>query len=204
MSVPESPNHESAHLHNEMPLLGDHPVMDLLNTVARPADEIIDTWQTDADILRWLTRTGLLRSHPVPQYRRNALLETARTLREIVRTLITQRKRRKSLDLAPLNDFLAQASSFTQLERSGSTLTIQRRYTARTPQQLLAPLAESAADFLATADFDLVRPCEGEGCILWFYDRTKSHRRRWCSMQVCGNRHKVASFRSRNTGTGSV
>jgi predicted RNA-binding Zn ribbon-like protein len=32
--------------------------------------------------------------------------------------------------------------------------------------------------------------------VLWFFDRTKSHRRRWCSMAVCGNRHKAARFRA--------
>jgi predicted RNA-binding Zn ribbon-like protein len=74
---------------------------------------------------------------------------------------------------------------------------IERNRPARSPEQLLAPLAEAAAEFLATADFSLVRACEGRACILWFYDRTKSHRRRWCSMQVCGNRHKVETFRER-------
>jgi predicted RNA-binding Zn ribbon-like protein len=33
-----------------------------------------------------------------------------------------------------------------------------------------------------------------------FYDRTKSHKRRWCSMALCGNRHKVAEFRKRRQG----
>jgi predicted RNA-binding Zn ribbon-like protein len=42
-----------------------------------------------------------------------------------------------------------------------------------------------------------VRRCEGVDCVLWFYDRTKAHRRRWCSMEGCGNRAKVARFRSR-------
>ena len=65
------------------------------------------------------------------------------------------------------------------------------------PEGVLAPLAEAAADLLANADFDLVRHCEGVDCVLWFYDRTKAHRRRWCSMQVCGNRNKVAGFRAR-------
>ncbi|NEJ40784.1 CGNR zinc finger domain-containing protein, partial [Rhizobium ruizarguesonis] len=34
-------------------------------------------------------------------------------------------------------------------------------------------------------------------CTLFFLDTTKSHRRRWCSMALCGNRMKVAAFRSR-------
>jgi len=185
---------------NNFLFLGDHPAMDLLNTVARPADEIIDFWQSDADVLRWLTLTELLQTDEVPTLRPGSLLESARQLRETVRTIIVQRKKRRQPDLAPLNDFLAQASSFTRLTKSpAAPPELKRRYNARTPEQLLAPIAESAASFFATADFNLVRPCEGEGCVLWFYDRTKSHRRRWCSMEVCGNRHKVAAFRSRNS-----
>jgi len=59
--------------------------------------------------------------------------------------------------------------------------------------------AEAAAELLAEGDFELIRRCESESCVLWFYDRTKSHRRRWCSMASCGNRHKVAAFRSRRS-----
>jgi predicted RNA-binding Zn ribbon-like protein len=32
---------------------------------------------------------------------------------------------------------------------------------------------------------------------MWFYDRTKGHRRRWCTSTGCGNRAKVAAFRAR-------
>ncbi|MNR58262.1 CGNR zinc finger [compost metagenome] len=66
-----------------------------------------------------------------------------------------------------------------------------------TAEQYLAPLAEMAAQLLVEGDFNLVRECEHPDCVLWFYDRTKSHRRRWCSMALCGNRHKVAEFRKR-------
>jgi predicted RNA-binding Zn ribbon-like protein len=62
---------------------------------------------------------------------------------------------------------------------------------------MLAPVAEWAADLLADGDFELIRRCESEECVLWFYDRTKSHHRRWCSMATCGNRHKVAQYRMR-------
>jgi predicted RNA-binding Zn ribbon-like protein len=37
----------------------------------------------------------------------------------------------------------------------------------------------------------------GAGCTLWFVDRTKAHRRIFCSATTCGNRAKVAAFRQR-------
>jgi predicted RNA-binding Zn ribbon-like protein len=61
----------------------------------------------------------------------------------------------------------------------------------------LIPVAEAIAGLLVEGDFSMVRRCESPDCTLWFYDRTKSHRRRWCSAALCGNRMKVAAFRAR-------
>jgi predicted RNA-binding Zn ribbon-like protein len=110
------------------------------------------------------------------------------------------RSRWRDLNLAQLNKFLGEAKSHLKLrqDREGS-LAIDRVWEHRTPQQALAPVAEAAAKLLATGDFELVRRCESETCVLWFYDRTKSHHRRWCSMASCGNRHKVAAFRKRRS-----
>jgi predicted RNA-binding Zn ribbon-like protein len=180
--------------------VGDHPVMDLLNTVGRPEVELVDFWQSDADVVRWMARAGWMNGDAALDLPPGKLLEAAHQLREMVRRLVVQRKKGKRLDSAPLNDFLGKGRSYCELTQTKSgELAVVRRYESKTSEQWLAPLAEAAAEFLATANFNLVRACEGEGCVLWFYDRTKSHRRRWCSMRVCGNRHKVASFRSRNS-----
>ena len=183
--------------------IGDHPAMDLLNTIVRLESGLVDVWQSDDDVLTWLGRTGLTETKTAAHFRRGELLAAARRLRDIVRTLVVARKAQKRLnverlDLKPLNQFLAKGSSHCQLSRTKAAgLSVVRQYEAPTPEALLAPLAEAAAEFLATADFNLVRACEGPDCVLWFYDRTKAHRRRWCSMEACGNRNKVARFRSR-------
>ena len=43
----------------------------------------------------------------------------------------------------------------------------------------------------------LLKACAGADCTLWFMDRTKAHRRMFCSATACGNRAKVAAFRRR-------
>ena len=183
--------------------VGDHPALDLLNTIVRLGDALMDVWQSDDDVMAWLTRTGLVRrglgeAKGASQFRRGALLTAARRLRDVMRRLVVARKMNKRLDLAPLNQILAKGRSYCVVKRTKANgLSVVRQYEAATPEALLAPLAEAAAEFLATADFDLVRACEGPDCVLWFYDRTKSHRRRWCSMEACGNRNKVTRFRSR-------
>jgi predicted RNA-binding Zn ribbon-like protein len=64
---------------------------------------------------------------------------------------------------------------------------------------MLGQVAEAVAQLLVEGDATLVKQCEHLDCILWFYDRTKAHKRRWCSMATCGNRYKAAQFRKRNS-----
>jgi predicted RNA-binding Zn ribbon-like protein len=66
-----------------------------------------------------------------------------------------------------------------------------------TAESILAPVAEAVAELLVKADFQLIKRCEDESCVFWFSDQTKSHHRRWCSAQICGNRNKVAAYRKR-------
>ena len=67
---------------------------------------------------------------------------------------------------------------------------------------ILAPVAEDAADSLVGDDLSLVRRCANPDCVLVFLDTTRNHRRRWCSMDVCGSRAKAAAFYRRSRGAG--
>jgi predicted RNA-binding Zn ribbon-like protein len=42
--------------------------------------------------------------------------------------------------------------------------------------------------------------CAGERCHLIYADTSRPGRRRWCSMEHCGNRHKVRALRARRAG----
>jgi predicted RNA-binding Zn ribbon-like protein len=59
---------------------------------------------------------------------------------------------------------------------------------------LLAAVARSAAELVAEGAKARLRLCANSNCGLFFYDKSRTHRRRWCSMAVCGNRSKVAAF----------
>ena len=67
----------------------------------------------------------------------------------------------------------------------------------RSINRLLLPLADAMGDLVCRADFERVKNCEGSTCTLWFYDVSRNHTRRWCSMAVCGNRAKAAAHRAR-------
>jgi predicted RNA-binding Zn ribbon-like protein len=186
--------------------LAGHLALDFLNTRMRVNEKIVDVLQRDQDVLHWLKQAGLA----VPQFRphatRKSLLDCARTLRENIRTLVEKRKAGRRGDPSLLNRFLSAAQSHSRLVwDKPRSLKIEKLRRTDTPEAILAPVAEAAADLLATADFTLVKHCEDDTCVLWFSDRTKSHHRRWCSMRICGNRQKVAAYRRRRRGrAGSV
>jgi predicted RNA-binding Zn ribbon-like protein len=127
-----------------------------------------------------------------------SLLDSARTLRENIRSLVEKRKAGRRGNPSLLNHFLSSAQSHSRLVwNKPRSLNIEKVRRKDTPEAILASVAEAAADLLATADFKLVKHCEDDKCVLWFSDRTKSHHRRWCSMRICGNRQKVAAYRRR-------
>ena len=59
---------------------------------------------------------------------------------------------------------------------------------------LLAAVARSGAETIAEGPNARLRLCANPHCGLLFYDNSRTRRRRWCSMAVCGNRSKVAAF----------
>jgi predicted RNA-binding Zn ribbon-like protein len=197
-------NNRQTSPHHDIEMLGDHLALNFLNTISLADGEPADSLKSDDDVLRWLKIMKVPVNSELPRWRPAALLQSARGLRDIIRACVERRVAGKRLDLAPLNTFLAETESYLQLiKQPNGQLKIVRNWRMRTPQQFLAPVAESVSELLALEDFSNVKQCESETCILWFFDRTKSHHRRWCSMATCGNRHKIAAFRQRK-GTASV
>jgi predicted RNA-binding Zn ribbon-like protein len=160
--------------------------------------KIVDVLQRDQDVSHWLKQAGLAVPKLGPHAARLSLLDSARTLRESIRSLVEKRKAGRRANPSVLNRFLCAAQSHFRLVWSKPhSLNIEKIRRNDTPEAILAPIAEAAADLLATGDFTLVKRCEDGACVLWFADRTKSHHRRWCSMGICGNRQKVAAYRRR-------
>ena len=97
-----------------------------------------------------------------------------------------------------LNRSLRAREGYSEIVRTKDGYDTRFRPRLDEPAHLLVAIAESAARLLSEGDPALLRKCQNPRCILFFYDTTKNHRRRWCSMAGCGNRAKVAAFYQRN------
>jgi predicted RNA-binding Zn ribbon-like protein len=179
--------------------VADEVALDFLNTEYGVPPDTHEVLTSDQQVLDWLSRAGLAAGLDASSItRRGALLSAALQLRESARKLVERRKAGTSGDVTELNRVLALGNVYQELVwKKGQPPRIQQHWRAGGTDAALVPLAEAIAKLLVDGDFELVRRCESTECTLWFYDRTKSHHRRWCSMATCGNRAKVAAFRAR-------
>jgi predicted RNA-binding Zn ribbon-like protein len=206
----DSDLHDSSPVRQPPELVGDHVALDFLNSIAAPSGAIVDWITNGPDFVAWLVEAKVIdpddAQSVLSQFSSrdlNKAASDATALREWFRVVLLQVKTSGIGALAPtdierLNTVLAQGVSYQRIEDvqdTGLRLTAKRSW--KNSDDLLAPLAVAMADLLCDGDFDLVRNCDNALCTMWFFDRTKGHRRRWCSQAVCGNRAKVAAFRKR-------
>jgi predicted RNA-binding Zn ribbon-like protein len=185
--------------------LGDHPAVDFANTLAPPPGLDIDFLRTWQDAIDWFVQAKLTSaaSLHVPEARATGALKALVALRQAWRSVLSQIIAGGKVSdefLEKLNALLG-ADAFTEiLQRSGKKgFQLVRSASQHQGERLaLAILAHQIAHFLVEADLNYLHQCANTtSCVLYFYDTTKNHRRLWCSVATCGNRHKVAEFRRR-------
>ena len=96
--------------------------------------------------------------------------------------------------IEPVNEILRITEGHDELVGRDGTWKVE--FVAREGglDWLLAAVARSGADIIAEGSRARLRLCANPDCGLLFYDNSRTRRRRWCSMAVCGNRSKVAAF----------
>jgi predicted RNA-binding Zn ribbon-like protein len=102
-------------------------------------------------------------------------------------------------DLRMLNAFVAEASRHLRIAVAHDAF--RWAWTSRRDEaleQVLWPIARSAADVLTSDRLRSVRECEAEACGWLFLDNSHGQGRRWCDMRLCGNRAKVRRFYDRH------
>ncbi|MBB93132.1 MAG: hypothetical protein CML68_00800 [Rhodobacteraceae bacterium] len=193
--------------------VGESTALDFLNSIATPRTVLYDWLETGPDLLDWMVTARLVTETEAASFRKpkaRAELEDARhkivAFRERFRGFIGDVCGRELADaahpvIAEINTILARAPRFAQIEaRAGlgtRPLALVDTHPMTGPRDLIVRLALAAAHLITEADFRYVRNCEGPTCSLYFLDISKNHKRRWCSMEVCGNRAKAAAHRKR-------
>jgi len=184
--------------------LGGRPALDLVNTRRERWRRNVECLCHDGDAVGWLVAAGLLpRPAPPPP----GLAGEARALREAIDAGVRATLAGEPVDpdaLRLIDDWLVLAGSRPALVRAGDGLPLlSERAAADSPRRALGMVALDAARLLGTpAERARIRICGSETCSARFYDRSPAGRRRWCSMQACGNVAKARRWRERNVAEG--
>jgi predicted RNA-binding Zn ribbon-like protein len=129
-----------------------------------------------------------------------ALLAAARALREDIYQLGAAMAAGRP---APSKRIESLSRAHARALGSAALTPIERNFgwswePRRTPvEAILGPISLSALTLLQQADLTRVKQCQGEKCGWLFFDATKNKSRRWCEMEVCGNRAKQKRLSAR-------
>jgi predicted RNA-binding Zn ribbon-like protein len=189
-------------------LVANDPSLDFVNTEVILAGVRTDLLQNFGDLTQWFEQANLASAAEMQRLAKvwtdspeaRATLQAAHALRGVLRNAVERVAgigRIPSEVAGVLGKELQHPRLATEVVQSRGRLRTKPRWLLEKPRDLLVPVAHYAANFFATADYSAIRKCENPKCILWFYDTTKNHSRRWCSMELCGNRAKAAAFRER-------
>ncbi len=186
-------------------LIGDRVCVDFANTIysqVRPGGSVA-TWE---ELVGFLRATKLVGEE---QCRRLVDLEvsaakavgaayrTALELRDAVREAVVAIAERRPVPgwcVEGVNRVLRFTEGYEQLLPDGEGWRVGYVEVEKRLEWLLAAIARSAAELIAEGPKAPVRKCGRPECVLYFYDISRTGKRRWCQMAVCGNRAKVAAF----------
>lgn len=189
-------------------LVGNKPALDFANTVhARRKNA--DALQSASDLFDLLDHLALLSGDTLTRYRALAIAD-AEAGRDLFTLAITLRHDiRQWLETAPhspapdhplvvsVNHILALGASRDTLVHDGAGWTLAPAPLAESPLLALVPIARSMAALIAEGPDAPIRKCGNPRCPLYFYDTSRNQKRRWCSMESCGNQAKVRAHLDR-------
>lgn len=191
-------------------LIGGELALDFTNTVSdHDIEAPKEHLQSYIALLAWARHTGVLTNAAALRLQQkaarepveaHAVLERAISLREsLYRIFLAAAGGDKSApgDLNVLNGCLARALPHARIVCAPEGLTWDWDRSEDALDQILWPVARSAADLLTSDRIGRVRECNGDTCGWLFVDTSKNHSRRWCSMSDCGNRAKAHRFYKR-------
>lgn len=187
--------------------------LDFANTIdwhaSEHPQELLNSY---TDLARWAKKVGLLTEQEAQRLLHEAadhstqaatILAQAIDLREAIYRIFSATNEGHSpdgSDLAILNTALQETLPHLQIAESDNEFNWVWKGGKDALDQMLWPVARSAADLLTSERLDRVKICEDDrGCGYVFLDLSKNRSRRWCDMRGCGNRAKVRRHRKRKS-----
>jgi predicted RNA-binding Zn ribbon-like protein len=189
--------------------VANKPILDLLNTKPVLADGPTELLPDLRALERWLIASDMVTAPKAKAVVRGwrhsteatAFLEQLIAFRERLREAVVRIENGSSPTdafLAEVNSLLLQHPRHTSLHKRDGKVIRETLFEPRKPTDLWAPIVDATADLFAETESSRIRKCES--CVVHFFDTSKKGSRRWCSMNICGNKLKVAAYQRRKRG----
>jgi predicted RNA-binding Zn ribbon-like protein len=186
--------------------VANRPVLDFLNTkpvLAQGPTEFLPDFHA---LERWLIASGIVSSANVKSVLRSwrdspegeAFLKELIAFRERLREAVLHMEGGSIPSgefIKEVNARLLQYPPHTSLRSRDGRIVREPLFDPQKPADLWEPIIGSAADLLSETENSRIRKCES--CVVHFFDTCKKGSRRWCSMNICGNKLKVAAYQRR-------
>jgi len=188
--------------------VGNHLALDFLNTKPILDGAPRELLPNAAALEQWLIASGIVTSR-----KDRALMQSWRDSRQaaaFLQKLLAFRERLRAAVLRmeagspPRDAFLAEINALLRehpqtptLRKQGLKVLLNRLFEPRTPEDVWAPIVAATTELLSEIEPSRIRKCESKSCVVHFYDISRKGSRRWCSMNICGNKLKVAAYQRR-------
>lgn len=184
-------------------VLGGSAWINLVNTTYVSNKQVVDILHDPSKTFQWLKENNLLRESDALAIENKELLVPLigelHLLRHLCKVILSNLKQHGKLSLDTIDQLerlVQQVNvSLTIVPEHEKLKLVSEGKTTR--DHVLHNIVYSIFHTLDSFSIDRIRKCEHQECILYFVDTSKSGRRRWCSMDLCGNRRKAAEFYAR-------
>jgi predicted RNA-binding Zn ribbon-like protein len=196
----------------ELPLVGGHPALDLVNTVERGRGERRDHLTDPTALLTWASRAGLIDDEEAravaDAWERDpasgpAALAAVQEVREALHRALLAAMGIEPPDPGPLerlHERWVAALGRARLAPDPGRASAARLVVGTGTATLLADRAAAGAvEVLSDAELARLRRCppDAGGCGWVFLDRSRNGSRRWCRMADCGTTVKARRLTER-------
>jgi predicted RNA-binding Zn ribbon-like protein len=192
----------------EMRLDGGNLSLNFANTVhdrrAEPLEDYLHNyldliaWANHADAIDRSQKKILLQKSRENQGEANQIYQDGIQLREAIYESVVSLIDQKPLPrmhLKLINQWLSKALSTLQLNPLDGDYVLDWEADNVELKFVLFPIIRSFADLITSDDRERIKQCSNCGWV--FVDNSRNKSRRWCSMEVCGNRVKARRHASK-------
>jgi predicted RNA-binding Zn ribbon-like protein len=197
------------HMADEFQLVAGHLALDFANTLdyRYDPDRLIDLLPNYERFLAFCRQSGVITAAQMrklldglSESDSQRVLKEVIELREALYFLIlsaVQGRRPDESHLRALNRILSEARALDEVVWHKRRFDRRVRDITERPDGPLRQVVDAAVGLITSSDIDSVRECSEKTCRWLFLDRSRNHSRRWCDMQLCGNRSKAKRFYAR-------